>query len=131
MPARLRDLAIRYAAAWSSQNAASVAAFYVPQGSLTINEGKPSVGREAIAAAAQGFMSAFPDLPVTMDDLQVEGDRAVFRWTATGTNTGPGGTGRAVRFSGHEEWTLAADGSIAASQGHYDEADYQRQLKGG
>jgi uncharacterized protein (TIGR02246 family) len=131
VPARLRDFATRYAAAWSSQNAASVAAFYAPQGSLTINEGKPSVGREAIAAAAQGFMTAFPDLAVTMDDLQVEGDRAVFRWTATGTNTGPGGTGRVVRFSGYEKWTLAADGSIAASRGHYDESNYQRQLKGG
>ena len=29
----------------------------------------PGVGTEAIAAAAQGFMSAFPDLKVYMDDL--------------------------------------------------------------
>lgn len=29
--------------------------------SLTINEGNASAGRTAITAAAQGFMTAFPD----------------------------------------------------------------------
>jgi len=128
----LRDFATRYAAAWCSQNAASVASFYAPQGSLTINQGKPSVGRDAIAAAAQGFMTAFPDLVVKMDDLlQPDSARPIFRWTAAGHNSGPGGTGKAVRFGGYEEWTLGADGLIAASLGHYDEAEYQRQLKEG
>jgi hypothetical protein len=51
--------------------------------------------------------------------------------TLTGTNTGPGGTGKAVRISGYEEWTLGADGLIATSLGHFDEAEYQRQLKEG
>ena len=130
--AGIREFAARYAAAWSSQNAASVASFYAPRGSLTINSGKPSVGREAIAAAAQGFMTAFPDLVVRMDDLvREDGAHPIFRWTATGHNTGPGGRGKAVRFSGFEEWTLGADGLIAASLGHYDEAEYQRQLKEG
>jgi hypothetical protein len=128
----IRDFATRYAAAWSSQNAAGVASFYAPNGSLTINSGKPNVGREAIAAAAQGFMTAFPDLVVKMDDLLQEGGpHPIFRWTATGHNTGPGGTGKAVRFSGYEEWTRGADGLISASLGHYDEADYRRQLKDG
>lgn len=129
--AGLREFATRYAAAWCSQNAASVSSFYAPNGSLTINAGKPNVGRAAIAEAAQGFMTAFPDLVVRMDDVRFDGDRAVFRWTATGTNTGPGGTGNAVRFSGYEQWTLGPDGLVAASQGHYDEAEYQRQLKEG
>jgi predicted ester cyclase len=127
--ATLEDFARRYTAAWCSQNAASVAACYASNGSLTINAG-PAVGREAITAAAQGFMTAFPDLVVTMDGLAVDGTRAVYRWTARGTNTGPGGTGRFVRFSGYEEWTIGADGLIAASLGHFDEADYQRQLNG-
>jgi len=126
----LRDFAARYAAAWCSQDAARVASFYAPNGSLTIN-GKANVGRAAITAAAQEFMTAFPDLVVRMDDLRVEGDRAVFRWTATGTNTGPGGTGKAVRFSGYEEWGFGPDGLVATSRGHFDEAEYQRQLKDG
>ena len=33
------------------------------------------------------------------------------------------------RISGYEEWTIDADGLIAASSGHYDEAEYRRQLE--
>jgi uncharacterized protein (TIGR02246 family) len=129
---RVRDFASRYAEAWSSQDAASVAAFFAPAGSLTINGATPAVGREAIAAAAQGFMSAFPDMRVIMDSVVVQGpDRAVFHWTLVGTNSGPSGTGRPVNISGLEEWRLGPDGLIAESQGHFDSVDYQRQLQGG
>lgn len=129
--ARLPEFGARYTAAWCSQNAASVAAFFAERGSLKINDGAPAVGRTRITAAAQGFMTAFPDMVVTMDGLSIEGDHAIYRWTLTGTNTGPGGTGRAVRVSGHEAWTMGADGLIAESQGHFDETEYNRQLKVG
>jgi hypothetical protein len=39
------------------------------------------------------------------------------------------GTGQKVRISGYEDWWLGDDGLIAESLGHYDEVDYQRQLK--
>jgi hypothetical protein len=78
---KLRDFASRYTAAWCSQDAASVAAFYSPRGSLTINGGTPSVGRVAITEAAQGFMAAFPDLMVYMDDLLEDGGRVIYKWT--------------------------------------------------
>ena len=55
----------------------------------------------------------------------------MLHWTWTGTNTGPGGTGRAVRISGYEEWTFGDDGRIGQSLGHYDEAYYQRQVSAG
>ena len=127
-PAQLHEFATRYTAAWCSQNARSVAAFFAEGGSLKINDGNPSVGRTAITAAAQGFMSDFPDLVVRMDRLGVNGERITYHWTLTGTNTGPGGTGIPVRISGHEEWRFDADGLIADSRGHFDEAEYQRQL---
>ena len=126
--AKLKDLGTRYTAAWCSQNAASVAAFFSESGSLQINNGAPSVGRPAIAAAAQGFMSAFPDMVVAMDGVGFEGKGAVYRWTLTGTETGPGGSGNSVRISGYEEWTFGADGLIAESKGHFDDVDYKRQL---
>jgi len=125
---QLCEFAMRYAAAWGSQNAARVAEFFSPAASLKINAASPAVGRVAIAAAAQGFMTAFPDMVVTVDGTSIAGNQAVFRWTLTGTNTGPGGTGNAVRISGYEEWTIGADGLIADSKGHFDEAEYQRQL---
>ena len=128
---RLKDFGRRYTRAWCRQNPASVAAFYAEDGSLQINDGAPSVGRTAITAAAREFMTALPDMIVTMDDVAGDGDRAIYRWTLTGTNTGPGGTGKRVRISGYEEWTLGADGLIAQSKGHFDAVEYQRQLKAG
>ena len=128
---RLREFATRYTAAWCSQSAASVASFFAGNGSLTINDGTPSIGRGAVTAAAQEFMTAFPDLVVQMDDVSLEDGHAIYRWTLIGTNTGPGGTGKAVRISGHEEWRIGADDLIAESRGQFDEAEYQRQLKSG
>ena len=53
----IRSLAEAYTAAWCSQNAASVAACYEENGSLSVNEDAPAVGRKAIAEVAQGFMN--------------------------------------------------------------------------
>jgi uncharacterized protein (TIGR02246 family) len=124
----LHTFAERYTAAWCSHDAARVASFFAPNGSLTINHGTPSVGHTAITAAAQEFMTAFPDLKVTMDDISANNDRAIYRWTLAGTNTGPGGTAAHVRISGYEEWRIGDDGLIAQSLGHFDAAEYQRQL---
>jgi len=128
---QLTDFATRYAAAWSSQNPSNLAAFYAEDGSLTVNAGAPSVGRAAITATAQGFMTAFPDMLVRMDAVRGDGRHATFRWIWTGTNSGPGGTGKTVQIKGYEEWTIGADGLIRESKGHYDEAEYRRQLQSG
>ena len=132
----LTRFAKRYAEAWCSQNPESVAAFFAEDGSLSVNDGLPAVGRAAVAEVARGFMRDFPDMVVTMDDVSREpelGGRsscdAVFHWTLTGTNTGPGGTGKRVRISGYELWKIDNDGLIARSKGHFDSAEYERQLK--
>src|SRR5689334_3830200 len=121
----LKEFATRYTAAWCSQEPKRVAAFFAETGTLQINDGSPSVGRAAIAAAAQGFMTAFPDMVVTMDEITpLNHDHAVYRWSLTGTNNSPGGSGNAVCISGHEEWTFGSDQLIAESKGHFDEAEY-------
>jgi nuclear transport factor 2 (NTF2) superfamily protein len=130
-PEQLREFARHYAEAWCSQDPASVAEHYAPEGSLAINGGRPAVGRAAITEAARGFMIALPDIEVRLDDLLVQDSGIEFHWTFTGTNTGPGGTGNRVRISGFEEWTIDEDGLIAESQGHYDQDEYDRQLEDG
>src|SRR5271169_5126542 len=100
-PTQLRDFASRYTAAWCSQDPARVAAFFAPNGTLSVN-GVPAVGRDVITEVARGFMSAFPDMLLTMTDLVGSGDHTTYHWTLNGTNTGPGGTGKRVRVSGHE-----------------------------
>ena len=94
-PAQLRDFARCYTAAWCSKDPASVAALYSPTGSLRINDGAPAAGRSAITEAAQAFMTALPDMQVLMDDILVQGDRAVYHWTLTGANTGREAAGTA------------------------------------
>ena len=130
-PTQLRDFAEDYTAAWCSMDPAAVAAHYAPQGSLAINGGEPAVGRAALTAVAASFYEALPDMQVFFRDLVVDGDRIEFHWTFTGTNTGPGGTGNAVRVDGFESWTIDADGLIAASIGSYDAEEYARQLAEG
>jgi uncharacterized protein (TIGR02246 family) len=125
----LHQFAARYTAAWCSHDAARVASFFAPDGSLTINDGAPSVGREQITAAAQSFMTAFPDLSVVMDGLATGGERTKYFWTLTGTNTGPGGSGRRIRISGCESWRFTSAGLIAESDGQFDQAEYQKQLE--
>src|SRR5438067_914335 len=124
--AALRDFARRYTEAWCSGDPARVAECYAPQGALSINGGPAAVGRTAIAAAAREFMEAFPDMQVSMDDLVSQNGRSEYHWTLTGTNTGRGGTGKRVRISGFEVWTLDADGRIAESRGAFDAAEYRR-----
>jgi predicted ester cyclase len=134
----LKEFAKRYANAWCSQDPEKVAAFFAGNGSISINNGRPAVGRAAIAKEAQSFMTTFPDMVVTMDDVAHEsklGGRsscdAVFHWTLTGTNTGPGGTGKRVRISGYELWQFDNAGLIENSKGHFDNSEFERQLKEG
>ncbi len=161
--AEITAFAKRYAEAWCSQDPEKVAAFYADNGSLSVNDGPPAVGRAAIAEEARGFMRTFPDMIVTMDEVTRESELggrsscdAVFHWTLTGTNTGPGGTGKRLRISGYELWKIdngaggsratwtgkpervgepggesINDGLIGESKGHFDSAEYERQLKEG
>ena len=128
---KVTEFATRYAAAWSSQDPAALASFYAEEGSLTVIDGEPSVDRHAVEQKALEFMTAFPDMVVRMIEVRKEGDHVIFHWHWTGTNNGPGGTGNTVDLRGYEEWTIDSDGLIQESLGHYDEAEYRRQVNAG
>lgn len=127
----LNDFAKRYAKAWCSQDPNSVAEFYAEGGSLSVNDGPPAVGRQAIAEEARGFMNTFPDMEVASDDVVRQPHGTEFHWTLRGTNTGPGGSGMRVRISGYELWQLDNGGLIRESKGHFDSAEYEHQLRYG
>jgi nuclear transport factor 2 (NTF2) superfamily protein len=128
---RMRELAERYAVAWSSGDPDSVAAFFAENGSLTVNDGEPAVGREAIAKIARDFMTDLPDMELLFDGLEGRGDRIRFYWTLEATNSGPGGTGNRIRVSGHETWRFDENGLIIESQGRFPTEEYERQLEVG
>jgi predicted ester cyclase len=121
----LKEFAERYAKAWCSHNPEAVVSFYAKNASIRVNDETPA----PIAEVARSFMRDFPDMIVTFDKLESRGDRIAFHWTLTGTNTGPAGTGNPIRISGYELWQIDNDGLIAESRGHFDTADYERQLK--
>jgi hypothetical protein len=119
----LTDFATRYAKAWSSQNPEKVEAFYATDASINVNGGPPTPALEV----ARGFMRDFTDMTVIFDKLEVRGDRTAFHWTLTGTYRA---TGKHVQISGYELWKINDAGLIAESSGHFDAAEYERQLRG-
>ena len=127
---KLTEFAKRYAQAWCSHSPERIAAFFGENASLKVNDDAPAIGRKAIAEIARGFMRDFPDMTVTFDKLEPREDATAFHWTFIGTNSGPGGTGNRVRISGYELWKIDQAGFIAESTGHFDAAEYERQLKG-
>src|ERR1700755_584564 len=121
---QIEQLARDYTEAWCSRDPARVAAHYSPGGTIAINGGEAA----GIAGGAQSFITAFPDIEVFQDELVVIDDVVEYHWTFTGTSAE---TGQPVRIRGFEDWTMGVDGLIAASRGHYDEAEYERQLREG
>jgi predicted ester cyclase len=124
-PKQIEQLARTYTEAWCSRDPARVAGHYVPGGMIAINGGDAT----GIAEVAEAFIAAFPDIEVFLDDLVLREDGIVeYRWTFTGTSAE---TGKSVRVRGFEEWTIASGRLIAESRGHYDQAEYHRQLQNG
>ena len=79
---------------------------------------RPIRGPKAFKHYVAGVRLAFPDLQFTLDDIIIEGNRAVARWTFRGTHTGGSPslgiapTGKRVSFSGVSIYHMV-DGKIA------------------
>ncbi len=127
-PDDIRDMAERYAAAWSSRSSDAVASFYEENGRISINNGEPIVGRAAIGEMATGFYNEFPDLVVRLDEIRTAGHNAIFLWTLEGTHAE---TGHSVKIGGWEEWLLSDDLLISESLGRFDAVEYDRQIAEG
>src|SRR4051794_33710809 len=121
---QIERLAREYTEAGCSRDPRRVAAHYVPGGTIAVNGADPA----PIEEVAESFVAAFPDIEVFMDDLVVIDDVVEYHWTFVGTSAE---SGKSVRIPGFEEWSFGADGRIAESRGHYDQAEYDRQLREG
>jgi uncharacterized protein (TIGR02246 family) len=124
----IKEIAQKYAAAWSSGNPDAVASFYSADGVIVINRGDPISGRIAVSEMASGFYSEFPDLVVSLDHMRVAGDHVMFGWILEGTHSE---TGNKVRVSGWEEWDLDSDLKVKSSRGWFDSQEYDRQVAEG
>jgi steroid delta-isomerase-like uncharacterized protein len=79
------------------------------------------------------FLTSFPDLEYTIDDLIVENDKVVERYTASGTQTGPLGdlpaSGRSATWTGINIFRIEC-GRIAEVWSEVDALARNRQLIG-
>ena len=127
-PKGIRKIAEAYTEAWCSRSGEKVASFFSEDATSTINKGKPSIGRAAIAETMGAFFVEFPDLVLRMDDLRTGGNQAIYFWTLEGTNSE---TGNFVRIPGWQNWVFSDDQMIVEADGGYDAKEYERQIQEG
>jgi steroid delta-isomerase-like uncharacterized protein len=78
-----------------------------------------------------GFLAAFPDMQVTLEDLVAEGDRVAARTSFRGTHRGEfmgiPATGKQVAFTGNDIYRIV-DGRIAEEWAQFDALGLMQQL---
>lgn len=118
----------QYAEVWSSSNPARVVSMFAPDGSITINGGPPAAGADGLENVALSYMSAFSDLLITCERMVRAGSQWKWFWRMRGTFSGPGGTGKRIDLRGWEVLTMTPEGRIRHAEGHFNQAEYERQL---
>ena len=76
------------------------------------------------------YRTAFPDARITLGEIVCQGGMVFYRWTQTGTNTGPGDfppTGNSMGISG-VRYAKVRDGKMNEENRYFDVLDLTRQL---
>jgi predicted ester cyclase len=104
------------------------------------NKGNPALAVELFAQPegverfVSHFLSSFPDLQHTIEDLIAEGDQVAVRFSAGGTHTGQwlhfAPTGNFVRYTGVTLARIAGD-KIIEHHTWWDKAGLMEQVRGG
>ncbi len=126
-----KDLIRRWVDLWNSKNVAAVADF-VTADYVHHDPNLPEIrGIPAEQQLVSMFLSAFPDLHFTIDDMLAEGDKVVLRVTGRGTQQGEllgvPPTDRQVTFSAMLIYRLAG-GKIAEQWAIMDTLGLLQQL---
>ena len=89
---------------WNQRNTALIDELYTPNFYQHETGPETVTSREALKPFVAAYLTAFPDLQFTIEDLIAEGDKVVWRFKATGTNSGSfmGGpaTGKTASITG-------------------------------
>ena len=78
-----------YLDVWNSKDLSQFDVYAHPDIVHHWGQGVDTTGIDALKASTEAFFVAFPDMVMTFDDVLVDGDMVVIRWTLTGTQTGP------------------------------------------
>lgn len=78
------------------------------------------------------FHTAFPDVQIVADNIEIDGSAMYVYWTLTGTNTGilngNSPTGMRVEIVGHAKWTFNNDGKAVQEDVYFDNLSMFMQL---
>ena len=135
MPHDLRSLSHKwFDEVWNNRSAAAIDQLAAADALIhgLSEDGQPARGTTLFKQFWKSFLSAFPDLKITVDDVLLEGDKTAIRISFGGTHTGDGigipPTKR--RFDSTAiiivQWR---DGKIAESWNEFDAAGMMRQLQ--
>lgn len=98
---------------------------FAPTSSAKVTRGIPDI-KESITA----YRTTFPDARITLREIVCQGETLFYRWTQTGTNTGPGDfppTGNSMDITG-VCYARIRDGKLIEEQGYFDVLDLMQQL---
>ena len=99
-----KAIAQRWSDVWQSQDLDAVDALVAPGYVHHWGAGADVKGHDAFKQSLSDFFTAFPDATSTIEEIMVDGDEVVLRYTNTGTQTGPLGalapTGNRATYEG-------------------------------
>lgn len=130
--AEAKTLNERILAIWNQGNLALVDEVYTDE-SVRYDCGWPHPirGIDGLKNHFRFYRTAYPDIDMIIQETIMEGDKIVWHWTLTGTNTGPMGeappTNKEVRLSGISIGRIV-DGKIAEVGDFYNQASLLLQL---
>ena len=122
--------------AWFNRDIDAVMEFYAEDAELILPGSPPVKGKDAIRAAWQMYMTAFPDEHATEIRHLADGSTAITEWTIAQTHTGPlvmptgeqlPPTGKAVKLTGVTIAELEGD-KVKRQAFYWDNADFLQQL---
>jgi len=126
-----RDVVRREVAFWNGHDAEAAGEVYAENYVGHDPAGTHAGSFEQLKASAAAVFAAMPDLHLTANDVIVEGDKAVKRWTARGTQTGEWigipATGKEVVITGNNVFRIA-NGRIVECWAESDALGLMQQL---
>lgn len=95
--------------------------------------GMPLQGRKALREVTWAYMTAFPDLRITVGSYTIDGLRLVYEWVSTGTHQGVlmglAPTGRWIENYGATVTTCDEDGLVIEGAAYWNPLVMYRQLR--
>lgn len=131
--AEIRTLVMRFTdESWNGKDLEVLDQFFAPDYvGHDVPNPEPVRGPEGMRAFLHNYHAGLQDAHIQIEDLLIDGDRVVTRWTGTGKHVGPvlgvPATGKDVRFTGIRIFRVA-DGRIVEGWVNWDVFGLMKQL---